>query len=699
MVVWHEKSKWTYLLDFQIPISDEQLPAGQPTTLRNLDPEKIVGQLKEAGVTGLYVPARDYSGCCYYNTVVGRKHPAIGDRDMLAEFSRACRQADMSVLFYLYIALACEPRGSSHAEASYARVKRDGTREPHTRACFNGPAREYVKALISEVAGNYDFDGFWFDCFTWGASGYGLCYCEHCRRKYYEDTRSSLPEPDDRGSSAFRSYVRWARRQNTQVRREFRDRVRAANPKLTVTYNNGRWNTLFEDFEEFDPGDYTCTEFRYDFGHGKLAVECLQNAAVGPSLPFEVEIWRYFVRKAEGVMRSHQVRTPAHLFTEMATVAAHGGIVQFYDQINMDGTVDRRSLEMLKPALAELNRREGFWPRDEKRVTYASLLWSKQTEGFSIRPEEARHHSGRTGFHYALMEMGIPHDVLTDRSLREGKLGDAPVIVLPDVSCLSEAAAEHLRAYVEEGGGLVATYRTSLQDEYGRPRENFLLADLLGADYVEPLTYEYSYTKFAEENELTEGLPLDWPMSVFKEYQLKVTVRDGARGLGCIVHPVRGWSMGYQPGEDTSYPALVTNELGKGRVVYFPQPIGLSYDVYGHPDTRRAIVNAIRWAARVPPLLEVKAPLTVEVVPWESRSGDTLAIHVINRTASGPPRAKGAVIIEPIPVHDITLRFPFSAKKAILEPEGVDLPLRATDGGSELVVPEVEIHSAVVVKT
>jgi len=698
MGVWHEKSKWNYLLDFQIPISDEQLPAGQPTTLRNLDVEEIVGQLKEAGVTGLYVPARDYSGCCYYNTLVGRKHDAIGDRDMLAEFSRACRKANMSILFYLYIALACEPRGSSPAEASYAHVNADGTRDPHTWTCFNGPAREYIKALIGEVAENYDFDGFWFDCFTWGATGYRVCYCEHCKRKYHEATRSSLPAADDRDSDAFRSYVRWARRQNTQVRREFRDTVRAANPKLTVTYNNGRWNTLFEDFEEFDRGDYTCTEFRYDFGHGKLALECRQNAAVGPSLPFEVEIWRYFVRKSEGVKRSHQVRTPAHLFTEMATVAAHGGIIQFYDQINMDGTVDRRSLQRLRPAFEELTKRERFWPRDEKRVTYASLLWSKQTEGFSTRPDDARHHSGRAGFHYALMETGLPHDVLTDRTLRRRGPGDAAVIVLPDVSCLSETEADHLRAHVERGGGLVATYRTSLQDEWGRPRQDFLLADLFGADYAEPLTYEYGYMKFAEENELTEGLPLDWPMSVFKEYQLKVTVRDGARGLGCIVCPVRGWSMGYQPGEDTQYPALVTNEVGKGRVVYFPQPIGLCYDVYGHPDSRRIIVNAIRWAGRVPPPLEVEAPATVEVIPWESRSGDTLIIHVLNRTASGPPRTKGAVVIEPIPAHDITLRLPFKVREAVLQPDGRKLPLKSTDDGSEVVLPKVEIHSILMVR-
>ena len=100
---WFDTSKRGYLLDFQIPDSFDQVPLGQLPTLRNIDPARIVGQLKDAGVTALYTHARDGCGC-YYDTKVGHKHTGIGDRDLLVEFSRACRKADIAILYYVYLA-------------------------------------------------------------------------------------------------------------------------------------------------------------------------------------------------------------------------------------------------------------------------------------------------------------------------------------------------------------------------------------------------------------------------------------------------------------------------------------------------------------------------------------------------------------------------------------------------------------------
>src|SRR5262249_12712277 len=83
----------------------------------------------------------------------------------------------------------------------------------------------------------------------------------------------------------------------------------------------------------------------------------------------------------------------------------------------------------------------------------------------------------------ALVEGHLPLRLLTDADLEDVDLGGARVLVLPNVACMSDRAAEVIRRFVAAGGGVVASYETSLYDGDYRRRGNFALADLLHADY------------------------------------------------------------------------------------------------------------------------------------------------------------------------------------------------------------------------
>lgn len=698
MSKWFETSRRGYLLDFQMPDSFDQVPLGQLPTLRHLDPRKIVTQLKDAGVTALYVHARDYAGNCYYDTKVGHKHSALGDRDMLREFSVACRKAKMNILYYVYMAQSHEPRGGCFAEQDFAAVDADGRRATDKLMCMNASGRDYIEALLKDLSEGYDFDGFWLDCFGWGAWG-RPCYCEICKAKFLADTGGLLPAPDDQSPAAQRNYHRWIQRQRMIVKREVNGVIRAANPQLTIVYNEGPkgiWRGAAGP-GHFDFDDYLCTEFHYENGHGTLPLDCRAHLAVKPDALFEIEIYRFFVR-FDKMARANQVRSVAHLFSEMATVIANGGMIQYYDQILPDGTLDPRSLEQLKAAFAEVKRREPFLLRGQRRVPYAAILWFAGSDTFAADVAAREHSRDLDGFHFALMEKHIPYGLVTGKSLLAGEFGGAKVVILPNVACLADEEAAALREYVRGGGGLVATYRTSMQDEWGNPRPNFLLADLFGADYLEQLSHRYSFVKFSGKHDLFAGLPQGWPMSVFKEWQLKIAVHGSARGHGSIVHPFRGHRLAHMPGEETPYPALVTHEVGKGRVVYIPHPLGLCYGDYGHPDHRQLIANVVRWAAGKAPPIEVEGPSTLEMELWESASGDRQMIHLLNHTAAGTARTKGSVISEIIPLTDVVVRLPFAVKRATLQPEGASLSVKRAGGGSEIRVPRLEAYSIVTVR-
>ena len=74
-------------------------------------------------------------------------------------------------------------------------------------------------------------------------------------------------------------------------------------------------------------------------------------------------------------------------------------------------------------------------------------------------------------------------DMLLDEQLHLQRLSPYRVLFLSNSACLSEAQCDQIRRFVREGGTLIATYETSLFDEWGQKRENFGLADVFGVNY------------------------------------------------------------------------------------------------------------------------------------------------------------------------------------------------------------------------
>lgn len=144
---WFEKTKRSYLLDFQMPDSTDPILNGKDTLLK-IEPEQTVEQMKKAGVTALYTHARDYAGNCYYNTKIGHKHTGRRERDMLAEFSNICRREGMAILFYVYMGQAHEPCGTTGPEKNFAIIGPDGKRATGMGICMKGPTKEYLKAFL-----------------------------------------------------------------------------------------------------------------------------------------------------------------------------------------------------------------------------------------------------------------------------------------------------------------------------------------------------------------------------------------------------------------------------------------------------------------------------------------------------------------------------------------------------------------------
>ena len=247
--------------------------------------------------------------------------------------------------------------------------------------------------------------------------------------------------------------------------------------------------------------------------------------------------------------------------------------------------------------------------------------------------------------------------------------------------------------FVRDGGGIVGTFETSLYDEQGKPREEFGLGELFKVGFPEiilgPSGFDFMVVE--EHHPVTKGFDvgqhLARPISV-----LGVSPREDVtvliRALEPLRHPISALKL------ETSYPALIAAEYGKGRVVYVPGLIGGIYLTHKMTAHQSLMENGVRWILGDRSLVEVEAPETVEVEIRTQRNPDRTLLHLVNLT--GEMRRPMERVI---PIHDIKIRLrsalPSKAFSLTTE-RAIDFKQSGT--WVELVVPKLDLYDVIVVE-
>ncbi len=144
---------------------------------------------------------------------------------------------------------------------------------------------------------------------------------------------------------------------------------------------------------------------------------------------------------------------------------------------------DRRWLGVVEDLYRWHHRIEPYL-RNQAPLARVALVYSQQTAWFYGGPRaRAKVEDHALGWCQALLEARIPFEMVHDRLLDAGHLDRFQTLILPNIAALSDEQCRQLHAFVDRGGGLVATFDTSLHDEWGARRRNFGLADLFGVDF------------------------------------------------------------------------------------------------------------------------------------------------------------------------------------------------------------------------
>jgi hypothetical protein len=239
---------------------------------------------------------------------------------------------------------------------------------------------------------------------------------------------------------------------------------------------------------------------------------------------------------------------------------------------------------------------------------------------------------------------------------------------MPNVAALSDDHLNIIREWIKGGGRLIATFQTSLFNEFGMQREDFGLSDVFGVSYSGKVvnTNTDCYQKILSRNEFLNG---------FDQTKL---LHNSGRTLMVTSGPEAIALTGYlpkinnQPPEnafpdnwDSSNPIMVLNRYGNGQVVYFAnEAIRLNYTI-GHPDYKDQLENSLDMFLANDAILKTNAPASVHIYLNHSDADPNVyQLSLVNTTSATHRPLRDLVTVSDI---EVILPFDISYHELLLD--------------------------------
>ncbi|MBI5010146.1 MAG: beta-galactosidase trimerization domain-containing protein, partial [Bacteroidia bacterium] len=293
-------------------------------------------------------------------------------------------------------------------------------------------------------------------------------------------------------------------------------------------------------------------------------------------------------------------------------------------------------------------------------VTDIGILYSKPSG--ELTGDKSFENSMR-GLQRLMAENHYQYGFISERQLSEENLNKFKILILPDVAAMSDNHIKLIESWVNRGGRLLATYRTSLFDDNGTERKDFGLTKTLGITYLNQVvnTSMDCYQKIVTRNDLVKGMELTSLLHNGGN-TLMTKALNGTETITGFLPKINN-----QPPEnafpdswDTENPVMVRTLKGKGESIYFANEIEKLNFTIGHPDYNRLLTNSIHHLIGNQKILKTNAPASVHVYLNKSNTSSvSYQLSLVNTSGSSQRPYRDIV-----PVNDITIELPFTIKSA-----------------------------------
>lgn len=643
-----------------------------------------------------------------------------------------CHAAGAKAIFYMGpVQVASHNEIFAKAHPEWLKITADGKPEavPNFANIRSGYADWLLKQL-EYVTREFKVDGFWFD----GYAPVHLHTYDAATKQAFSEFSGGHEIPtrfDPVHDPVAKQYLAWHEKFFVDFADRMRDAVRAGNPEAVIYVNHSANRTWY--YPDMYMGEYPMT---YPSAIDISSVELYWDVPGDP-------LYQQFVYAfMQGITHERGA-------TCWIQPSAHG-----ISGISSRVEIQLRGLEGnpwgVYPEFVESAGREEYYKlhlenmkvRDEwfahsRALSHVGIVASEQTRTLYAQGALPVYFSHTLGAFRALMEKHLPVRVLSENDLEDGDLQGIRVLVLPNVACMSPRAAEVIRRFVAAGGGLVASFETSLYDENYQKRSDFALADLFRANYVgtntvsqrtenlyltlgpdHPITADPAIRSKQNTAWINPGNPPEKGTLALIASATDVKPSDGGQMLAT-------YRVNLPPEKaKNEHPAIIASEFGRGRVVYLPASIDKGMFFYPDGYMRQLLAAAVRWVAHDQrPPLEVDGPLILTATYRQQTEKKRTIVHLLNQGSSwgmhsiyqklaplpeelnkqwGFPnqselRGTWPIREEVIPLSGIRVRCRVpGVTRATLQPGAIDLPLRRVDDALEVTVDDLEMHAMVV---
>ncbi len=648
-------------------------------------------------------------GCvAYYPTKVPLHHRSrwLEDLDPFGELVAGCRELGMVVL------ARTDPHATyddvHEAHPDWIAVDARGQQRRHWASpemwvtCALGPYNfELMTEVHREIMTRYRVDGIFIN--RWAGSG--MCFCGHCRDNFKAATGHELPRTDDPQDPSRRAHLLWQQQRLFDLWRLWDTEVRRIHPDSCVIPNAGGGATSLLDMKvigELAPTLFADRQARSGaippWAIGKSAKEyraTMGSKPVGGIFSVGVE---------EAYRWKDSVQGEAEIRIWVADGIANGLRPWF---TKFSGTIhDRRWLGVVERIYQWHDGVEGYL-RNTESLARVGLVYSQQTAWFYGGPHaRTKVEDHALGWYQALVEARVPFEMVHDRLLDAVHLNRFKTLILPNIAALSDEQCRQIRAFVDHGGSLVATFETSLYNEWGVRRQDFGLADLFGVSSrgrVEgPM--RNAYLRLEDDQSTGRRHPIltgldDATRIIHGTYRLDVKPRQQFPQAPLTLipsYPDLPMEKVYPRVPKTDVAELYLREVGPSRIVFFPWDIDRIFWEILAIDHGFLLRNAVHWATNEEPTVRVTGPGVLDVTVWRQKA--SMTVHLVNLT--NPMMMKGP-IRELIPTGEqkVVLRLPEGSpvRRVHLLVADRDLPINRDGTRLTLTVPSILDHEVVAI--